>query len=80
MRASRPVYAIICEYEGSGGIGKPIVMESPVSASKEDLEMRVAGFSGRYGQCFIVELPIQVTTSITRIAGSTDKVTNPSIN
>jgi len=72
MNSSRPVYALVCSDNGVDG--RAIIMESHVDTTKLELERRARSLRGQYGECLIVELPLQINTSIQRLAGSTDKV------
>lgn len=56
--AQQIVYAIIAARGGPNG--QPIVMESPVDTTLEQLIARAERYKDEYGTCIIVPLPIHV--------------------
>lgn len=56
--AQQTVYAIIAARGGPNG--QPIVMESPVGTTLDELIARAKRYKDEYGTCIIVPLPIHV--------------------
>lgn len=50
-------------------------MESYLNETRESLEYRARRHGKTWGKTWIVELPVQITTSVVRLAGSQEKVT-----
>lgn len=73
MKTNHPVYALICSNDGAED--RPIIMESYVDETKQQLEARARKFNDHYGECWLVELPINTTQSVQKIAGSINKIT-----
>ena len=62
MKTTRKCYALILLSDGSDG--RPIVMESPLDATREDLEARAEELKPKFGDAMVVKLPVLVTTEI----------------
>lgn len=73
MKRTRPVYCMIIDDPRERA---PLIWEQYIDLTKEELALKAAEFTRTHEgvTAWIVELPIQVSTSVQRVAGSIEKV------